>query len=404
MNRSALGVLLAAAMLATACSSDGDSGGEGGSQGNGEEPFLIMVSGGADAGPFTDQLVTGVLSAQAAVNVVNEGGGMAGRQVELLESPDNADPARALTALREQIAKRKPDAYLISVSANVSAAVAQTLAREDIIFMDSGNVPETNDPENNPFAFHLAAAVPDLVATFIPEFERSGYKNIGILHGNSAYGAVFGETAESVFAEQGYEVVANVEYDAEALDMTAEIERLRAADPDVVVFNGYGAPVGYVLDGLQTIGWDVPLIGETSVTASPQATTPAPDGLLGTDAVANLLIQVPRSMVPDEAGPDTAQMVEAMAEAGEITAPLTNALNFDAIMLLDAAADAAESTDNSDIVEALYDNEVTSNASTGLYAEITYSADNHDSSVPADTFIFVPPAPVREGQLVPDEG
>jgi branched-chain amino acid transport system substrate-binding protein len=360
--------------------------------------YKVMISGGADAGALTNQLVTGVLAAKAAVKVVNANGGVNGHQVELIESPDNADPQKALSNLRAQIAKNKPDAYLVASGSNVSAAVAGILQQNKIIFLDSGNSADTNKPSTNPLAFHLAAPFKTVVEGYLPEFEAKGYKKIGVLHGNSAYAKQFGALADQVYKAKGYDVK-TVEYDSKALDMTAQISAVQAFNPDVVVFNAYGAPVGYVLKGITKLGWNVPLLGDTSVTSTPLVTTMPPDGLVGSPDVANLKIEVTKSVDATKADAATKKAVDTMKSLGDIKGSLNNCLNYDGIMLLAAAGNQAKSTDATAIAAALLLPEVNTKAGTAVYSTFPFQADNHEPQLPVDTHTFVTPSVIKDGQL-----
>lgn len=387
-----VGLTAVGSLLLTAC------GGSAEETPADNSPYQVMISGGSDAGAFTDQLTTGVLAAKAAVEVANAAGGINGRTIELIESADNADPQKALSNLRAQIAKDKPDAYLVASGSNISAAVASLLQQNEIIFLDSGNAADTNKPATNPLAFHLAAPFKTVVEGYLPEFEANGYKKIGILHGNSAYAKQFGAMADQLYKEKGYEVNA-VEYDSKALDMTAQISALQAKNPDVVVFNAYGAPVGYVLQGIAKLGWNVPLLGDTSVTATPLVTKLPPDGLVGTSEVKNLKIEVTRAVDASKANDATKKAVEAMKKLGQIKASLTNCLNYDAIMLLAKAGTYAKSTKAADIAAALLKSEVNAAAGTAVYPAFPYTADNHQPQLPVDTHTFAVPSVVKDGQL-----
>jgi len=379
--------------MMTACGGNGEEPQDGGSA-----PYKIMISAGSDAGAQTDQLTTGVLAARAAVKVVNDAGGINGKPVELIESPDNADPQKALSNLRAQIAKDKPNAYVVASGSNVSAAVAGILRQNEIIFLDSGNAADTNKPADNPYAFHLAAPFKTVVEGYLPEFEKNGWKKIGVLHGNSAYAKQFGALAQQVFTEKGYETTV-VEYDSKALDMTAQIQAVQAKNPDVLVFNGYGGPVGLVLKGITKLGWNVPILGDTSVTSTPLVTTNPPDGLIGTPETKNLKIEVTRSVNAATASDATKKAVDTMASMGEIKASLNNCLNYDAVMLLTTAANHAKSNDTKAVAEALLLPEVNTKANTAVYDTYPYTADNHQPQLPVDTHTFVAPGVLKNGQI-----
>lgn len=388
-----VGLATVGSLVMTACGGDG-----GESQADGSAPYKIMISAGSDAGGQTDQLTTGVLAARAAIKVVNDAGGVNGKPVELIESPDNADPQKALSNLRAQVAKDKPNAYVVASGSNVSAAVAGILRQNDIIFLDSGNAADTNKPSENPYAFHMAAPFKTVVEGYLPEFEKNGYKNIGVLHGNSAYAKQFGALAQQVFTEKGYQTTV-VEYDAKSLDMTAQIAAVQAKNPDVLVFNGYGAPVGLVLKGITKLGWKVPILGDTSVTSTPLVTTMPPDGLIGTPDAANLKIEVTKSVNSATASEATKKAVQAMASEGSIKASLNNCLNYDAVMLLAAAANHAKSNDTKAVAEALLLPEVNTKAGTAVYDTYPYTADNHQPQLPVETHTFVAPGVLKDGQI-----
>jgi branched-chain amino acid transport system substrate-binding protein len=360
--------------------------------------YKVMVSGGADAGAQTTQLVLGVVAAKAGVKVANAAGGINGKQIELIESPDNADPQKALENLRAQIAKDKPDAYLVSSGSVVAAAVAPILKQNNIIFLDSGNSADTNKPAENPLGFHLAAPFTAVIDAYTPVFKANNYHKIGVLNGNSAYGKQFGSTAEERFKAAGYEVK-RAEYDAKALDFTAEIESVKAFNPDVLVFNGYGGPVGIVLKGITKVGWSVPILGDTSVTSTPLVTTAPPDGLLGTADVARLKIEVTKSVDASKASQATKDGIAAMKSIGTVTATLNNCLNYDAIMLLAAAGNYAKSTDATAIAKALENAEVNTKAKTMVYDTFPFTSSNHEPQLPVETHTFVGPSPIKDGQL-----
>jgi len=388
-------VVVAAGLALAGCANGGGSGA------GSEDTYLVMVSAvGGDAGPLTDILGTAVVAAKAAAKVIKQDGGVAGRRIEIVSSPDNADPTKALTALRAQIAERKPDTYLVAGGTNLSAAVAPILKQNGILFMNSGTIPETGDPEQNPLAFNLAP-LPDVpVDAFVPEFKANDYHKIGIIHGNSVYAQEFSKLAKDSYAKAGFDVVGVAEYDAAALDMTPQLSALQAKAPDVLVLNGYGAPVGYLLKGLAKLGWDVPVLGETSVAGTSLVALPPPDGVLGTPEVEQLKIEVMKSVIYDPAAKATNAAVEAMTSVGEIRTSLIQAWNYDGLMLVAAAAKAVGSADDpAKLAAALEDRTVTGGAKTALFTSYNFSADSHNARPDPGDYSFTPPTKLVNGQF-----
>ncbi|GAA3169931.1 hypothetical protein GCM10020255_057970 [Rhodococcus baikonurensis] len=134
----------------------------------------------------------------------------------------------------------------------------------------------------------------------------------------------------SALEKVGLKAAGNEEYDAAALDMTAQLQSLKNAGATAIALDAYGAPLGYVLQSLERLGWDVPLIGNTSVSATNLIANDPPAGVLGTPQVKNLVTQVFTSTVFDPNNALVTTMVDTMASLGSIPSTLILADNYDA--------------------------------------------------------------------------
>ncbi|MER2137664.1 MAG: ABC transporter substrate-binding protein, partial [Arthrobacter sp.] len=93
----------AAALMLSGCSGAADAGGSE------DDPYRILVLGALSAeGVLGINASTSVLSAEAAVDVINEEGGILGRDVEIKIVDDQADPTVAVTLVREAINSDTP--------------------------------------------------------------------------------------------------------------------------------------------------------------------------------------------------------------------------------------------------------------------------------------------------------
>lgn len=385
--------LAALALVATGCGSDESAG-------SSDDEFKVLVLGGISAeGILADNASTSVISAQAGVDFVNESGGIDGREVVIEVVDDQADPTTAVTKLREAIAKDKPDLVLNSGPSTVADATLPILKQNNILSFNIGPTETSGDAEMFPLNFDLSASAGDQIRAYLPYFEEQGYEKIGILHGSSSYGEIFGSSAEEIFTEGGFDVVANGEYDIAALDMTAQLEAVRSENPDALVLDAYGAPLGYVLKGIEKLGWDIPIIGNTSVSATGLISTEPPSGVLGTPAVKNLVMQVYKSTAFDAKNQDVVDAVARMKERGDIKATLILAYNYDALPLVQAAAEKAGSTDPEALAEALEDPEVQESAPTAILTTYNFTAEQHDSQPTAEEFAFISPGVLKDGQF-----
>jgi len=401
MRRRLTGVAAIAAGLLFAlagCGSDSASSG-GSTQGGGAGDYRVVVLGGISAkGVLADNASTSVLAAKARIEFANRNGGVGGRKVTVDVIDDQGDPTTAVTRLREAIAKKKPDLVLNSGPSTVAEATLPILKQNSILSMNIGPTQTSADPKQFPLNFDLSPVPTDYLGGFVPYLQQHGYKKLGILHGSSSYGETFGKGAQDVLSKEGFDVVKNEEYDIAALDMTAQLEAVRAGGPDALVLDAYGAPLGYILDNVQKLGWNVPIVANSSVAATGLISSPPPSGVLGTPAVKNLVMQVFKSTKYDPNAVAVNDAVTLMKGLGSIKATLILAYNYDALPLVMAAAAKAGSTDAKAIATALEQPDMQQAAKTAILARYNYTASSHAPSVGKGEFIFIAPSERRDGQ------
>lgn len=374
--------------------------GNSGEETTNTDPIRVIVLGGIGAqGVLAANATTSVTAAKASVENINANGGILGRQVALEVIDDTADPTVAVTKLREALASGdKPALVMNSGPSTVADATIPILSQEGILSFNIGPSATSADPSVNPYNFDLGATVQDYIRSFTHEFEQRGYEKIAILHGSSQYGEAFGAEAETASEEAGFEVTGVQGYDNAALDMTPQLEALKSGNPDVVVLDSYGAPLGYVLQGFEKLGWDVPIMGNTSVAATSLIATEPPAGVLGTDQVKNLTMQVYTSTKFDENDTEVNEAVERMLDNGEILSSLILAYNYDSMALLKAAAEKAGSLEGVDLAKALEDSSVLASADTVILREYGFTSESHGPHLSVDDMLFIAPGPLVNGQ------
>jgi branched-chain amino acid transport system substrate-binding protein len=393
--------VLVGALAVSTLALAGCSGAASEAGGSTDGPYRVLVTGAISGqGALAANAQTSILAAQAGADAVNARGGIGGRQVELTVVDDGGDATKAVTNLREAIASgNKPDLYLNSGLSTVSAATLPVLTQNRILSFNVGPTADSADPEAFPLNFDLSPS-PAEYATSIAEYAKErGYRNVGVVHGSSAYGEAFSEAMETSLADGGVSSAGSEEYDVAALDMTAQLQALRNRGAEALVVDAYGAPLGYLLTSLQRLDWNIPLIGNTSVAGTSLVATPAPDGVLGTPAVENLVLQVFPSTVHDPDDAPVNAMVDAMAAKGTIPSTLILADNYDPFGLVAAAADQVGGTgDPAKLAEALEDQAVLDAAQTAFLPRYRYSAESHSPNLDQDGYRYVPPSKLLNGQ------
>ncbi len=330
-----------------------------------DEPYRVLVTGGISAqGALAANAQTSILAAKAGAQVQNEAGGIGGRRIELTVVDDGGDPTKAVTELRKAITAQKPDLYLSSGPSAVSAAVLPILNQNDILSFGVAPTSDSTDPSKFPLNFDVGVGPTESARGIVGFAKEKGYDDIGVVHGSTAYGESFGK------------------------EMTTALK------------DAYGAPLGYVLQSMQRLDWDVPLIGNISVGATNLVANEPPAGVLGTPASENLVVQVFGSTVHDTDAETVNRMVDTMASLGTISSTLVIAGQYDAFPLVAAAAEyAGTTTDAAKLAEALEAEEVQANASTAFFSRYHFTADDHGPNPDQDEMRFIAPTKVLNGQF-----
>ncbi|KDE12257.1 ABC transporter substrate-binding protein [Rhodococcus aetherivorans] len=367
---------------------------------NPDAPYRVLMTGALSGpGALAANAKTSVLAAQAGAQVQNGAGGIAGRDIELTVVDDGGDPTVAVTKLREALASdTPPDFYVTSGPSSVSSAVLPILKQNEVLSFNIAPTEESSNPATFPLNFDLALSAQGYADSVAAHMVDEGYDDIGIIHGSSAYGEAFGKGMADAVTASGLRLAGSQEYDIAALDMTAQLQALKNAGARALAVDAYGAPLGYLLQSLQRLDWDVPLVGNTSVAGTALVATPPPDGVLGTPAVENLVVQVFDSTLATSENENVKTMVDTMASLGTIESILIVAGPYDAFSLVAAAAEKAGSTDAAELAAALETEEVSANGATAFLPRYNFTEQSH-SPDPGDGAVrFVPPSPMVNGQ------
>ncbi|MFE4498589.1 ABC transporter substrate-binding protein [Rhodococcus sp. NPDC056743] len=394
--------ILVAAVAATAALTLSGCSGSTESEGGADAPYRVLLTGGLSGqGALAANSQTASLATKAGVQVQNAAGGIGGRQIELTTVEDAGDATIAVTKLREAInSGNKPDLYLNSGPSSIGAAVLPILKQNNILSLSLSPAPDSTDPTKFPLNFDLAPGATDTARGISEYVKTKGYNSVGVLHGSTAYGELFGDEMTTALGKVGVAAAGNEEYDATALDMTAQLQSLKNAGATAIALDAYGAPLGYVLQSLERLGWEVPLIGNTSVSATNLIANDPPTGVLGTPQVKNLVTQVFTSTVFDPNNELVNTMVNTMASMGSIPSTLILADNYDAFPLVAAAAEkVGSSTDPKKLAEALETEEVQKNAKTAFLSRYNFSADSHGPNPNTSELQFISPTKILNGQF-----
>jgi branched-chain amino acid transport system substrate-binding protein len=396
----ALSVIFAAALVCAACSSSskssssssaasGSSSSSAGAATSSSQPFhLAMVVGvtGALAGP-TKGMIIGV---KAAAAVLNKSGGINGRQVVVDVLNDESDPTTAVSVLAARLASGpRPDAVWAGSSGSDSLSLVPILTRDKLIGIGQAGADELNNPKLYPYYFSTAPTATSYSTSAANAMLAHGYKRVAIIATSDATGQSVATDFQKAFTAGGGVISGTQLFDPTALDVRAQLESLKATNPDALFIRGYGAPAGHVIDGLSAIAWNIPSYGDVAVGASNLPSLVTPNELTNVEIqLNNVDVQQP---TPSAAYTTFYNAVSSLTTVDQAVDAYS--FGYDALMQLANACKVAQSTDTVKVSQTL---ETTTYV--GVTATYKYSATSH-FPLPSNAFTFVPAtAKVVNGQ------
>jgi branched-chain amino acid transport system substrate-binding protein len=340
-----------------------------------------------------------VSGAQIAAKRVNADGGILGRPVEITVFDHQFDPSRAVRMLQQDILPQSWDMIYAGGGAKTTGPMLPFLANAKILQFapyitttDLGALTATN-----PTFFDMLPSLYDAAAAFAQYAGKTGVKKLAILYQTDPYGVAVHTAYEAAVKKLGIAVVSE-SYDTATVDITPTLIRLKGEAPDHLFASALGSPAGHVLNSLDKLGWDIPLVGDVTF-----GTTNLP-AMAPERTYAKLIVQAYRSTVyapPDKRTPRMRTFLADLAAAGPITVGIAAyAIGWDVIMLTDLAAKSARSTDELKMVQALERLNVPDRSKTFVgFNDYGFTPGNHGMKVGPQEYSFIPYTPLLEGMV-----
>jgi branched-chain amino acid transport system substrate-binding protein len=222
------------AVVLAACGTPAEKGGTGEASTSGDIEIAFIGDFVNAAAPYSTASFEG---AKLAVEEINGDGGVDGRDLVLSNYDDKNEPVQAVS-IAQRVA---PEAAAVIVGGSSSTTLAA------LPYIEQAGKPFFVTVSSNPgvtesgYAWanrvHLSDA--DQVKKLVEYTQESGdYERIALVHDTGDYGTGGGRLAEEALAQHDVEPVSVQTYNVGATDFSAQINALRDADVDAVIFWG----------------------------------------------------------------------------------------------------------------------------------------------------------------------
>ena len=251
-------------------------------------PVLAQDIAIAVAGPMTgplasigDQMKRG---AEAAVQAINEAGGVNGKKIKIVVEDDVCDPKQAVAVANLIVGQQIKfvDGHACSGS---SIPASEVYAENNILMMSPASSNPVLTEKGHPTILRLYGR-DDAQGAFIAPWiaEKFKGKKIAILHDKSAYGKGVATVVKDKLNAAGVTEVMFEGINPGDKDYSAIVSKLKGADVDVIYFGGYHPEAGLIIRQAADRGYRPQLIAPDSLETSEfwQISGPAGEGVLFT--------------------------------------------------------------------------------------------------------------------------
>ena len=229
----------------------------------GKEISVVKIGGVYPlTGPFAPMGIGDKQAILLAVEEINANGGiksLGGAKIEVIFADSEGDPKVAMTAAERLIFKEEVVAMLGSILSSTTATIAPVCEKYKTPLVNEGSTSITLTQHGWKYFFRSTphdGLYCEAMFNFLEEItKKSGekIKTIGIMYENTLFGKTAGDVWKEKAPEHGFEIVVDIPYSAESVDLSSEILNLKKASPDVIFLASYTQDAILITKTMQTL-------------------------------------------------------------------------------------------------------------------------------------------------------
>ncbi|HWH82182.1 MAG TPA: ABC transporter substrate-binding protein [Burkholderiaceae bacterium] len=169
---------------------------------------------------------------------------IAGKSVEYIVLDDASDPSAAVVNTRKLTSENQVDAIIGSTTTPNSLAMTDIVAEAGTPTISLASSARIIEPMNAKRAWVFKTPQTDtmMVLAILEHAAKRGIKSMGYIGFSDALGEAFYAEFEKFASVRGVRIVANERFAARDTSVTAQVIKLAAANPEMVVIGASGTP------------------------------------------------------------------------------------------------------------------------------------------------------------------
>lgn len=229
----------------------------------------IFISPARAANPFDIQVIMPLTGGgsflgqgeQRALNlaekVVNSDGGIHGQPIHFVFHDDQTSPQVAVQLTNQLMAGHPPAILGSSLVAMCNAMSPIVQANGPVEYCLSPGI----HPAKGSYSFTSSVSTLDLANAIVRYFRLKGWTKIALMFSTDASGQDAERGLKSVLAlpeNRSMKVVETAHFNTQDVNVTAQLENVKAAHPQAFIAWSTGAPIATIFRGMLQVGLDVP--------------------------------------------------------------------------------------------------------------------------------------------------
>ncbi|MDR1395323.1 MAG: branched-chain amino acid ABC transporter substrate-binding protein [Deltaproteobacteria bacterium] len=211
-------------------------------------------------GPWASEGQDMVRVIEILTEQINEQGGLNGLKVELEIGDDGGSPKTAALAAQRLITSQV-SAVVGTYGSAVTEASQDIFDEAGIVQIATGSTSIRLTEKNLPRFFRTCPRDDEQGRVLANNIKELGFSKPAVIHDNTSYAKGLADETRAIFPSLG---IKEVFYDAIIpgdRDFAVTLSKIRAADPDIIVFTGYYPEAAMILRQKREQGWAIPMIG-----------------------------------------------------------------------------------------------------------------------------------------------
>ncbi len=231
------------------------------------------------SGPTAQIGIDAVAAVKAAAEIVNEGAdlplalakgkglaGLGGAKIKIVVVDHQGKPEVGLSETERLITQEKVHAVFGAYFSSVTAAASQAAERAGVPFVNAESSQPALTQRGLKYFFRTSPTdetFSQLMFEFLDDLgKKTGQKvqSVSIIHEDTAFGTDSARVQERIAKEKGLEVRGRIAYKAQTTSLSSEVQRLKAANADVLLPSSYTSDTILLLKTAKELDYNPKLI------------------------------------------------------------------------------------------------------------------------------------------------